>query len=33
MVIGLNDPNKDELKINEEDSINTDAPEKEEKTC
>lgn len=33
MVIGLNDPNKDELKINEEDSINTDAPEKEEKEC
>ncbi|MCR5770315.1 MAG: hypothetical protein K6G87_03660 [Butyrivibrio sp.] len=33
MVIGLKDPNKNDLKINEEDSINTDAPEKEEKTC
>ena len=33
MVIGLNDPHKDDIKINEEDSIITDAPEKEEKTC
>ena len=33
MVIGLNDPHKDDIKINEEESIITDAPEKEETTC
>nr|WP_292166202.1 hypothetical protein [Butyrivibrio sp.] len=33
MVIGLKDPTKDDLKINEEDSIITDAPENEEKPC